>query len=394
MNISFFQLPDSLVGNTSQAAAMGQNTIISNWILENPIPKIPSKNNTLNTEEIVLLKKTIDLHYANATKAAKYWQEGDSTIAQSAINDLVTDVLTGFEYFSQHFSIEYKKIIENAYNKNEKELKDHLNRLLGILQTLINKTNGTKTAIKNYEEMLANYQSDFNKDYENIISEIGTVSDVITSLKTQISCLQKDIKDNDSELLNTFIDTTEKELVQGACLFTSLASEDAGGIVSAGVQMGIADVKGIVKTIQLNKKTLGYIRNIRKLSLEVNEDEVILMVLVNVGTRLVSLGGTKDLKLDIIIDIINYWSDMSSGIINLLQNHPHDLCSQINTVNFSPTTEKFENPAYPPWNVIFPLEKAVKVFNNVLNMNYTVFENDTKFEALPSASMAKKMIKN
>jgi hypothetical protein len=383
MSASYFRLTDGLIGNVPQAAAQGQNTMISNWILENPIPTIPKTNSTLDSEQIALLITAIDIHYRNAIKASNTWQNGDATKDQPAINDLVIDVLNGFVHFTQQFPESYKKIIKSAYHKDEKELKNQLTRTQRLLEQLINGANGTITAIKNYERDLVADQADFNKDYDHIMSEIGDVSKVITGLKTSITSLQQDIENNNSEVLNTFIDTLGTELVQGTSLFTSAASEDVGGAVSAGVQMGVALIEGIIKTIQLNEKTLADIKKIRTLSMEVDEDDVILTVLVNIGTKLVGLGGEQGIQLNIIGDIINYWSTMSSGINDLLENHANDLSSQIDIVNYSPETEHFRNPVFPPWNVILPIEKASTTFSRILKLTPEVFDNDTNFGPLP-----------
>ena len=387
MSNSIFRLPDALIGNVPQAAAQGQNTLISNWILENPTPTIPETNGTLTAAQIQLLITKIDSHYANAIKAAKVWQNGDSVTNQPAINDEVIDVLNGFVHFSKQFSVQYKKIVEVAYKKDNVELKNQLRRTQRLLEQLINGANGTITSVKNYEEALSSDIADFNNDYTQVMAEVGVVSNEIKTLKTSISNLQKNISDNNREVLNTFIDTAGTELIQGTAMFASAATENGGGVVSAGVQMGVAYVKGIVKTIQLNEKTLEDIKTIRKVGLQVGEDEIILVVLVNIGTRLIALGGDQGIKLDIIKDIVNYWSNLSNGISGLLASDSKDLSSQINTVNFSPETEHYRNPVFPPWNVILPVEKVAKTFKNLINLTTETFGNDTKFEALPSRIM-------
>jgi hypothetical protein len=382
MSVSFFQIPDTLIGNVPQTAARGQKTQMCNWILEHPTPKVPETNSTLDQTQIDLLMTAIDTHYLSMTEVANIWQNGDAEKGQSAVNDVVIDIMNSFIRFVREFSKEYKKLTEAAYSKDESIVSDKLTRIQRLLETVINTSKGSVTAVKNYEDDLAEVQDDFNKDYDRVITEVGKVSEIITGLKECIDDLQENISENNSEVLNTFLDTSGKDIEQGVVMFTSAETGDLGGVVSAGVQMGVAYVEGLEKTIQLNEKTLDDILKIRKLSMQVNEDEVILTALVNIGTMLMTLGGKQGIKLNIISDIVDYWNAMASGIASLLENHPDNLSGQIDTIGFSPETEKYKDPAFPPWNVILPLKKASTAFEKLLDLEPQTFGNDTKFKAL------------
>ena len=122
---------------------------------------------------------------------------------------------------------------------------------------------------------------------------------------------QNNIAENNAEVLNSFLDTAGTEIEQGVALAGAVAEENPGEAVSAGVQMGVASIKGLVKIIELNDKTLNDLLAIRELKKQISEDEVILVVLLNIGTMLASLGATRGLPLNIIGDIIDYWAQLA-----------------------------------------------------------------------------------
>lgn len=382
MTASFFTVPETLIANRPQAAALNRNTSISNFLLENPKPKIPKTNSTLNQKQIQLLVSAIDQHYKNASANARVWLYGHPETSQSSLKDQIVDFFSEFNRFQDHISIEYKKIVEDAYYKKERDLKEQLQRVQRIVSEASSKTRGTSESVKNYEKELQAAQKNFQSDEEKIEKEVGEISDVTKELKSRIKALHQKISQNDSDVLKTFLETGGKEIEQGALLFTSAATEDYGTAVVAGVTMGVAYGEGLAKVIQLNESTLHDIEKIRNLSMKVNADNVVMTELTNIGTMLVNLGGAEGFDLRIVHEIADYWDNMASGIDRLLQQHDGNLSDQIDTTNFSPSNEGQRDPAFPPWNVIIPIERTSQVFQRFLTMQPTTFDNNTKFGGL------------
>ena len=74
MSANIFDIPDPLVAQVTQASALGQNTLIANRLLENPVPQINTDNGTLDKAQIALVVDAIDTHYTNAVEIAGQWQ--------------------------------------------------------------------------------------------------------------------------------------------------------------------------------------------------------------------------------------------------------------------------------------------------------------------------------
>jgi hypothetical protein len=382
MPSNIFDVPDALIAHVVQATAYGQNTQTANQLLSMARPKAPPANATLSQQQIDLIMVAIDTHFDNATSLATQWEAGNPLLEANSIKDQVTGVFHGFQRFARHMDVEYKVLIEAAYANNNGHVADKLRRLKGTLAILLAENKGAKTSVAEYQSQLADALSVFERDYQNVLSELGTVSGAINGLKVKIESLQNNIAENNAEVLNSFLDTAGTEIEQGVALAGAVAEENPGEAVSAGVQMGVASIKGLVKIIELNDKTLNDLLAIRELKKQISEDEVILVVLLNIGTMLASLGATRGLPLNIIGDIIDYWAQLDDHITLLLQQHPNDLVAQIDITNFSPATEDDKNPAFPPWDILQPLDRAARVFNKILTLQPTIFGDNTQFTKL------------
>jgi len=384
MTVNIFDVPDQLVAQVVQATAYGQNTQTANVLLETAKPTIPAPNATLNQAQLNLIMSAIDTHFDNATQIATQWEVGDPLVETVAIKDSVQNTLAALCRFAEHMDLEYPSLISNAYNKNEAGVLDQLNRFKGVLEELLAGIKGAATSVTEYETALAAALAAFNKDFDAVLSELGTVASVIGNLRAKIASLQDDIAENNAAVLSTFIDTAGTEIEQGVTLVGAAAEEDVGDLLSAGVQMGIAYVKGLIKTIELNEKTVQDLLDIRQLGTEIGEDELVLMQLLNIGTMLSSLGATKGLQLDVVGEIIDYFNRLDEGIDTLIKDHAGNLSAQIDTTNYSPATVGDKNPAFPPWNVIAPIDRAARVFQTIISLQPTIFDNDTRFVALGS----------
>ena len=384
MTVNIFDVPDQLVAQVVQATAYGQNTQTANVLLETAKPTIPAPNATLNQAQLNLIMSAIDTHFDNATQIATQWEVGDPLVETVAIKDSVQNTLAALCRFAEHMDLEYPSLISNAYNKNEAGVLDQLNRFKGVLEELLAGIKGAATSVAEYETALAAALAAFNKDFDAVLSELGTVASVIGNLRAKIASLQDDIAENNAAVLSTFIDTAGTEIEQGVTLVGAAAEEDVGDLLSAGVQMGIAYVKGLIKTIELNEKTVQDLLDIRQLGTEIGEDELVLMQLLNIGTMLSSLGATKGLQLDVVGEIIDYFNRLDEGIDTLIKDHAGNLSAQIDTTNYSPATVGDKNPAFPPWNVIAPIDRAARVFQTIISLQPTIFDNDTRFVALGS----------
>lgn len=384
MTVNIFDLSDSFVANVVQASAYGQNTQTANQLLRMAKPSVPATNGTLSQEQITLIMTAIDAHFDTATKIARQWEIGDPLTETAAVKDSVVNTLMGFSRFAQHMDSEYGTLIKGAFEKDDTVVLSKLKRFKSVLEVLIAENKGAKTTVAAYESGLSEALDAFNGDYKNVLSEVGTVSAAISKLHEKVSSLQDNIAENNAAVLDTFIETAGTEIEQGVAVAGGVASEDPAEVVSAGVQMGVAYVKGLVKVIELNKKTLDDLLEIRKLGQEIGEDEVILMVLTNIGTMLASLGATKGLQLQIVGDVVDYLSNLDQAIDQLIKSHKGDLSAQIDTTNYSPATVGSHNPAFPPWNVLDPMDRAARVFGKVIALMPTVFDDDTKFAELGS----------
>ena len=382
MTANIFDLPDVLVAHTIQSTAYGQNTQTANQLLAMARLSVPAANATLSHEQIDLIMVAVDKHFDTATQIATQWEAGDPLLESKPVKDEVANVFYGFERFARHMDAEYKTLIEAAYAKDEDLVTDKLKRLKSILEILLADNKGASTSVSDYQSSLASALSDFNADYKNVLAEVGNVSAAISGLKSKISSLQDNIAENNAAVLDAFLDTAGTEIEQGVAMAGSAAEENVAGVASAGVQMGVAYVKGLVKVIELNEKTLEDLLEIRKLGKQVGQDEVILLALMNIGTMLASLGATRGLQLDIVDNIMSYWAQLDDNIASILQNHEDDPASQIDVTNFSPETESQQNPAFPPWNVLAPTDRAARVFNKVMSLKPNVFDDKTKFEKL------------
>lgn len=382
MTANIFNVPDALVAHVIQSTAYGQNTQTANQVLEMATPSVPPANATLSQEQIDLIMVAVQKHFDTATGIATQWEMGNPLVETKPVKDEVTGVLLGFERFAQHMDMEYQTLIEAAYAKNQDLVADKLRRLKGILEILLAENNGALTSVNAYQTALAGALSDFEADYKNVLAEVGTVSAAISGLKSKIGSLQDNIAENNAAVLDTFLDTAGTEIEQGVAVAGAAAEENVGGVVSAGVQMGVAYVKGLVKVIELNNKTLDDLLEIRNLGKQVGQDEVILVVLMNIGTMLASLGATRGLQLDIVGDVMSYWAQLDDGIATILQDHADDPASRIDVTNFSPETEDSRNPAFPPWNVLGPVDRVARVFNKVMSLTPTIFDDKTQFVEL------------
>lgn len=388
MSANIFDIPDPLVAQVTQASALGQNTLIANRLLENPVPQINTDNGTLDKAQIALVVDAIDTHYTNAVEIAGQWQQSDPVSGLGSVRDLVVTTLQEFERFAQHVQAEYGKLVQAAYEKDETRVTSELERFKSIIEMVLANTKGAKTAVQNYQNALDTALQTFDDDFPRVLAQVGAAADKIGQLKAKISSLESDIAANNAAVINTVIDTAGTELVQGVTLASKAAAEDLGGTILAGVQMGVAYVKGLKKVIELNQKTLDDILAIRKAGLSIGEDELILVQLMNIGTMLSGLGATRGLSLDIVGDIIDWWDAMDTAIGNVLQQGGAP-SGQIDTTNYSPATVDRKNPDFPPWNVILPTEHASVVFDKVMTVTPMVFDDDTVFEVLGSnAAMA------
>ncbi|MCH8619549.1 hypothetical protein [Undibacterium sp. TS12] len=384
MTVNIFDVPDKLVAHVVQATAYGQNTQTANLLLESAKPAVPQANSTLNKEQLALIMNAIDTHFDSAQQIATQWEVGDPLVETAAIKDNVQGALLAFARFGQHMDLEYGNLIKAAYNKDEAGVQNELRRFKGILEELLAENKGAETSISEYETSLAAALSAFNTDFDKVLAEVGTVATAISGLKDKIASLQGNIAENNAAVLNTFIDTAGTEIEQGVTIAGAAAEENISGIVSAGVQMGVAYVKGLIKIIELNDKTLQDLLDIRKLGTEIGEDEVILVTLLNIGTMLTSLGATRGLQLTVVSDVIDYFTQLDESIDSLLKDHAGNLSAQIDTTNYSPATVGLKNPAFPPWNVIVPVDRAARVFQKVMSLEPTIFDDKTQFASLGS----------
>ena len=87
--------------------------------------------------------------------------------------------------------VEYKILIEAAYANNNGHVADKLRRLKGTLAILLAENKGAKTSVAEYQSQLADALSVFERDYQNVLSELGTVSGAINGLKVKIESLPK-----------------------------------------------------------------------------------------------------------------------------------------------------------------------------------------------------------
>lgn len=384
MTVNIFDVPDQLVAHVVQATAYGQNTQTANVLLETAKPTIPAPNATLNQDQLNLIMNAIDAHFDNATQIATQWELGDPLVETVAIKDSVQNTLLGLCRFAEHMELEYPNLISNAYNKNEAGLLDQLNRFKGVLEELLAGIKGAATSVTEYQTALAAALAAFNKDFDTVLAEVGKVASAISGLRAKIASLQDNIAENNAAVLSTFIDTAGTEIEQGVTLVGAAAEEDVGDMLSAGVQMGIAYFKGLIKTIELNEQTVQDLLDIRQLGGEIGQDELVLMQLLNIGTMLSSLGATKGLQLDVVGEIIDYFNQLDESIDTLIKDHAGKLSAQIDTTNYSPVTVGDKNPAFPPWNVIAPLDRAARVFQTIIALQPTIFDNSTKFVPLGS----------
>lgn len=384
MTVNIFDVPDQLVAHVVQATAYGQNTQTANVLLETAKPTIPAPNATLNQDQLNLIMGAIDTHFDNATQIATQWESGDPLVETVAIKDSVQNTLLALCRFAEHIDLEYPTLISNAYNKNEAGLLDQLNRFKGVLEELLADIKGAATSVTEYQTALAAALAAFNKDFDTVLAEVGKVASVISGLRAKIASLQENIAENNAAVLSTFIDTAGTEIEQGVTLVGAAAEEDVGDMLSAGVQMGIAYFKGLIKTIELNEKTVQDLLDIRQLGTEIGEDELVLMQLLNIGTMLSSLGATKGLQLDVVGEIIDYFNQLDESIDTLIKEHAGNLSAQIDITNYSPVTVGDKNPAFPPWNVIAPLDRAARVFQTIVSLQPTIFDNSTRFVPLGS----------
>lgn len=384
MTVNIFDVPDTLAAHVFQATAYGQNTQTANVLLTMAKPSTPQPNSTLNQEKLILIMTAIDKHFDNTTEIATQWEIGDPLVETAAIKDCVQNALLAFIRFGQHMDQEYGSLIEAAYNKDETGVLNELTRFKGILEELLAENKGAGISVTEYENSLTSALSEFNEDYKNVLAEVGTVGTAISGLKSKISNLQDNIAENNAAVLDTFIETAGTEIEQGVTIAGAAAEENVGDAVSAGVQMGVAYVKGLTKVIELNQKTLQDLLDIRELGTEIDEDEVILVALLNIGTMLTSLGATKGLQLAVVEDVINYFTQLDENIDQLLKDHPGNLAAQIDTTNYSPATVESKNPAFPPWNVLGPIDRAARVFQKIISLQPTTFDDNTTFELLGS----------
>lgn len=382
MSVNIFDLPDALVAHVVQSTAYGQNTQMANRLLGMAKPAVPAANGTLSQEQITLIMTAIDAHFDTATKIARQWEIGDPLTETAAVKDSVVNTLMGFSRFAHHMDSEYGTLIKGAYDKDETVVLSKLQRFKSVLEVLIAENKGAKTTVAAYESSLSAALDAFNSDYKNVLSEVGTVSAAISKLHDKVGSLQDNIADNNAEVLDTFIETAGTEIEQGVVVAGGVASEDPAAVVAAGVQMGVAYVKGLVEVIELNEKTLQDLLEIRKLGLQIGQDEVILMVLTNIGTMLASLGAIKGLQLQIVGDVVDYLTDLDQAIDQLIKTHQGDLAAQIDTTNYNPATVGSHNPAFPPWNVLDPMDRAARVFDKAISLTPTVFDDDTQFAEL------------
>lgn len=384
MTVNIFDVPDQLVAHVVQATAYGQNTQTANVLLETAKPTIPAPNATLNQDQLNLIMGAIDTHFDTATQIATQWESGDPLVETVAIKDSVQNTLLALCRFAEHMDLEYPTLISNAYNKNEAGLLDQLNRFKGVLEELLADIKGAATSVAEYQTALAAALAAFNKDFDTVLAEVGKVASVISGLRAKIASLQENIAENNAAVLSTFIDTAGTEIEQGVTLVGAAAEEDVGDMLSAGVQMGIAYFKGLIKTIELNEKTVQDLLDIRQLGTEIGEDELVLMQLLNIGTMLSSLGATRGLQLDVVGEIIDYFNQLDESIDTLIKEHAGNLSAQIDITNYSPVTVGDKNPAFPPWNVIAPLDRAARVFQTIVSLQPTIFDNSTRFVPLGS----------
>ncbi|RSZ60516.1 hypothetical protein HF313_19465 [Massilia atriviolacea] len=384
MTVNIFDLPDPLVAHVVQVTAYGQNTQTANVLLEMAKPALPPANATLSQEQLTLIMSMIDTHFDSATNIATQWEVGNALLSSSAVKDLVQDTVLAFSRFARHMDQEYGTLIACAYNKDEAGVLNELTRFKGLLEEILAGVKGAATSVSDYESALGAALAAFNKDFDRVLAEVGTVSTVIGSLQAKVASLQDNIAENNAAVLDTFIDTAGTEIEQGVTLAGAAAEENVGGVVSAGVQMGVAYVKGLVKVIELNDKTLQDLLDIRTLGTQIGQDEVILVTLLNIGTMLSSLGATQGLQLNVVGDVIGYFTQLDQDIDTLLKQHTGNLAAQIDTSNYSPATVGAENPAFPPWNVLAPVDRAARVFDKVMSLQATTFDDSTEFAALGS----------
>jgi hypothetical protein len=83
-------------------------------------------------------------------------------------------------------------------------------------------------------------------------------------------------------------------------------------------------------------------------------------------------------------EIIDYFNQLDESIDTLIKEHAGNLSAQIDITNYSPVTVGDKNPAFPPWNVIAPLDRAARVFQTIVSLQPTIFDNSTRFVPLGS----------
>ena len=389
MTVNIFDLPDALVAHVVQVSAYGQNTQTANVLLGMAKPSAPPANATLDQDQLTLIMNAIDTHFDNATAIATQWETGNALSEANAVKDDVQNTLQAFIRFGQHMDREYATLISAAYDKDDAGVLNELARFKGVLEELLAEIKGSETAVADYQTALAAALAAFNQDFDRVLAEVGAVSAVVSQLRSSIASLQDNIADNNAAVLDTFIDTAGTEIEQGVTLAGAAAEENAGGVISAGVQMGVAYVKGLVKVIELNEKTLQDLEAIRKLGTQIGEDELILVALLNIGTMLSSLGATQGLQLTVVSDVIDYFTQLDASIAGLIADQTGSLSAQIDTTNYSPATVNARNPAFPPWNVLDPVDRAARVFQKVMSLLPTTFDDDTRFAALGSDAGAR-----
>ncbi len=389
MNANIFDLPDALVAHRVQATAYGQNSLTANQLLTTAVPSAPPPNETIPAATLSLIMGAIDLHFKTAQSMASIWETGDPVAGGAPVKDDVLTALESFSRFSARMAIEYPALVAAAYEGDNPAVTTSLINLKRIIEILIAENKGAKASVASYQAGLSKALAAFSTDFDRVLTEVGTVSSAITGLQNSIASLQADIAANNAAVLDTFLSTAATEVRQGATIAQAGAKAGVGEDpsaalegISAGVEMGIAFGEGLEAIIKLNEKTLQDLLQIRKLGLEVGEDELVLTTLINIGSLLTSLGATTGLELDIVGDIVNYFGQLDNDIAAILRDHGDDPSAQIDTTNYTPGTVSLHNPSFPPWNVLDPLARTSKVFNLVIDLEPTVFADKTVFAAL------------